>query len=137
MFPLPISVYICIAVAIGTAFITHRVDGFYEEKAKIQADEHVIQIQTKVETDQAVVSQTTQQDKDDLQTRYDAAIDELRGLRKSKLSASEPAPFAIPSQGLRLLESNAESFEEFARQCANTELERNDVIQKYNALIIK
>ena len=137
MFPLPASVYICFAIALGTAFITHRVDGFYEEKAKIQADEHVIETQTKVVTDQAAVSQTTQKDKDDLQDRYDSAITELRGLRKSKLSAGEPAPFTIPSQGLRLLESNAESFEEFARQCANTELERNDVIQKYNALIIK
>ena len=137
MFPLPTNVYICFAIALGTAFITHRVDGFYEEKAKIQADEHVIETQTKVVTDQAVVSQTTQKDKDDLQARYDSAITELRGLRKSKLSAGEPAPFAIPSQGLRLLEPDVEVLIGFAKQCAITESERNEVIEKYNDLSVK
>ena len=136
MFPLPLSTYIYIALVLGTAFITHRVDGYYEEKAKIQAVEHAIQVQSEVVNSQAVVSQQTQKDKDDLQARYDTAIAELRGLRNSNISAGQPSSAPIPSQGLRLLESDAEVLIGFARQCANTEVERNDIIKKYNALMV-
>ena len=137
MFPLPLSTYIYIALVLGTAFITHRVDGYYEEKAKIQAVEHAIQVQSEVVSSQAVVSQQTQKDKDDLQARYNSAIAELRGLRNANIPAGQSSSAAIPSQGLRLLEPDAEVLIEFARQCANTEVERNDVIKKYNALMVK
>ena len=134
MFPLPISTYIYIGIALGTAFITHRVDGYYSEKAKVEAIQTALKTQTDEIQKQAIISQQTQKDKDDLQTRYDSAIAELRGLRKPSASDSQPTAFAISSKGLRLLESDAEVLTEFARQCANTELERNDVINKYNAL---
>ena len=137
MFPLPISTYIYIAIALVTAFITHRVDGYYEEKAKIEAMANVIATQTKVVSDQAVISQNTQKDKDDLQTKYDNAVAELRGLRNTNLPAGQPSATAIPSQGLRLLESDAEVLVGFAKQCSDTEIERNDVINKYNALMVK
>ena len=52
MFPLPISTYIYIAIALGTAFITHRIDGYYTEKAKVEAVEHAIAMQTKIVQDQ-------------------------------------------------------------------------------------
>jgi len=136
MFPLPISTYIYIAIALGTAFITHRVDGYYSEKEKLDAVQHVVEVQNKVVNDQAVISQQTQKDKDDLQIRYDNAIAQLRGLRNTNLSNGQSSSFAIPSQGLRLLESNAEFLYRFAEECANTELERNDVINKYNALMV-
>jgi phage gp36-like protein len=136
MFPLPISTYIYIAIALGTAFITHRVDGYYTEKAKLEAVEHVIAVQTKVVNDQAVISQRTQKDKDDLQTRYDGVVAMLRGVRNPNLSAGQSTTAAIPSQGLRLLEPDAEVLVGFARQCAATEIERNDVINKYNALMV-
>jgi phage gp36-like protein len=136
MFPLPISTYIYIAIALGTAFITHRVDGYYSEKEKLEAVQHVVEVQTKVVNDQAIISQQTQKDKDDLQTRYDNAIAQLRGLRNTNLSAGQPSATAIPSQGLRLLESDAEVLIGFARQCQTSEIERNDVINKYNALMV-
>jgi len=136
MFPLPISTYIYIAIALGTAFITHRVDGYYSEKEKLEAVQHVVEVQTKVANDQAMISQQTQKDKDDLQTRYDNAIAQLRGLRNTNLSNGQSSSFAIPSQGLRLLESDAEVLIGFARQCQISEIERNDVIQKYNALMV-
>jgi len=60
MFPLPISTYLYIAIALGTAFITHRVDGYYEEKAKVEAVEHAIAEQIKVVQDQAVIAQQRQ-----------------------------------------------------------------------------
>jgi len=136
MFPLPISTYIYIAIALGTAFITHRIDGYYTEKAKVEAIEHVIAVQTKVVNDQAVISQQTQKDKDDLQTRYDGVVAMLRGVHNPNLSTSQSTTTAIPSQGLRLLEPDAEVLVGFARQCAATEIERNDVINKYNALTV-
>ena len=136
MFPLPISTYIYLAIALGTAFITHRIDGYYSEKEKLDAMQHIVEVQTKVVNDQAVVSQKTQKDKDELQNHYDSAIAELRGLRQPNLSNSKSTTFAIPSQGLRLLEPDAEVLIGFARQCQNTEIERNDVINKYNALMV-
>jgi len=136
MFPLPVSVYISIAIALGTAFITHRIDGYYSEKEKLEAVQHSMQVQNEVVQSQAVISQQTQKDKDDLQVRYDNAVAQLRGLRDSKISNGQPAPAPIPSQGLRLLEPNAEFLYNFAKQCADTEVERNDVINKYNALMV-
>ena len=84
--------------------------------------------------DQAKISQETQKDKDDLQTRYDGVVAMLRGMHDPRVQTNGNTTAAIPSKGLRLLESDAEVLTEFAKQCANTELERNDVIQKYNAL---
>jgi len=136
MFPLPISTYIYIAIALGTAFITHRVDGYYTEKAKLEAVEHVIAVQTKVVNDQAVISQRTQKDKDDLQTRYDGVVAMLRGVHNPNLPTGQSTTIAISSQGLRLLEPDAEVLVGFARQCAATEIERNDVINKYNPLMV-
>lgn len=137
MFPLPASAYLYIALALGTVFVTHRIDGYYSEKAQLSAVQHVLETQTKIIQDQATVSQQTQKDKDDLQTSYNNAIAELRGLRTSTPTANQPTSPVIPSQGLRLLESDAEDLIGFARQCEISEIERNDVIQKYNSLLIK
>jgi len=136
MFPLPISVYVCIAVALGSVFVTHRVDGYYSEKEKLEAVQHAVQVQSEIVQSQAVISQQTQKDKDDLQVRYDNAVAQLRGLRDSNISNGKSAAAAIPSQGLRLLEPDAEVLIGFAKQCADTEVERNDVINKYNALMV-
>ena len=137
MFPLPVSVYIYIGVALGSAFITHHIDGYYEEKAKVEAVEHAIATQTKVVQDQAVISQQTQKDKDELQDRYDSVVAQLRGMHVNNLPAGKPTSTPISSQGLRLLEPDAEVLIGFARQCEASEIERNDVINKYNALMVK
>jgi len=135
MFPLPISTYLYIAIALGTAFVTHRIDGYYSEKEKLEAVEHIVQVQSQIVNDQAVVSIKTQKDKDELQNRYDNAIAELRGVHNSSLQTNPNTSFGISSKGLRLLEPDAEVLVGFARQCESTEIERNDVIQKYNSLI--
>ena len=137
MFPLPISTYIYIAIALGTAFITHRIDGYYEEKAKVEAVEHAIAAQTKVVQDQAVIAQQTQKDKDELETRYNTLVAQSRGMFNTNLSNGKPATPTVPSQGFRLLEPDVEVLIGFAKQCAISEIERNDVIQKYNSLMVK
>ena len=138
MFPLPISTYLYIAIALGTAFITHRVDGYYEEKAKVEAVEHAIAEQTKVVQDQAAVSIQTQKDKDELETRYNALIAQSRGMRNnSDLSTGQSTTPTVSSQGFRLLEPDVEVLIGFARQCQISEIERNDVINKYNSLMVK
>ena len=95
-----------------------------------QAHQHEIAV---VE-DQAKISQQTQKDKDDLQTRYDGVVAMLRGMHNTSVQTNGDPTFTIPTKGFRLLESDAEVLAEFAKQCSNTELERNDVIEKYNAL---
>ena len=137
MFPLPISTYIYIAIALGTAFITHRIDGYYEEKAKVEAVEHAIAAQTKVVQDQAVIAQQTQKDKDELETRYNTLVAQSRGMFNTNLSNGKPTTPTVPSQGFRLLEPDVEVLIGFAKQCAISEIERNDVIQKYNSLMVK
>ena len=95
-----------------------------------QAHQHEIQV---VEQ-QATISQQTQKDKDELQTRYDGVVAMLRGVHDPRVQANGNPSIAISNKGLRLLEPDAEVFAEFAKQCANSELERNDVIAKYNSL---
>jgi len=106
---------------------------YYEAKiAKVntEATEHV----NKIIEEQGVIAQQTQKDKDEVQNRYDTVVAQLRGLHNASVSTNGNTSAPIPSQGLRLLEPDAEVLVGFAQQCANTEIERNDVIQKYNAL---
>jgi len=136
MFPLSISTYIYLAIALGTAFITHRIDGYYEEKAKVEAVEHAIAQQTKVVENQAVIAQQTQKDKDELETRYNALVAQSRGMLHTNLPNNQSPTPTVPSQGFRLFEPDVEILIGFAKQCAISEIERNDVIQKYNALMV-
>jgi len=131
-----IAIFLCISL--GSAYITHKIDeSNYLEQVNDQIRQ-AVEHETQVVNDQAAISQKTQKDKDELQNRYDVAITELRGLRQqSATQGNEPTTPSISSKGLRLLEPDAEVLIGFAKQCANTELERNDVINKYNALMVK
>lgn len=124
---------------IGGAFILGAYGGWYvtsdHYQAKIfkvneQAHTHEIQV---IE-EQGKISQQTQKDKDELQNRYDGVVSMLRGMHNSSLQTDRNSTIAIPSKGLRLLEPDAEVLVGFAKECSITELERNDVIKKYNAL---
>jgi len=111
---------------------------YYEAKiAKVnaQAMDHL----TKVVTEQAAISQQTQKEKDANEAHYQLLLNQYRGigLRNPGLSTNGNTSLAIPSQGLRLLEPDVEVLIGFAKQCADTEVERNDVINKYNALETK
>ena len=108
-------------------------DNHWQAKIAVM-NEEAHQHEIAVVEDQAKISQETQKDKDDLQTRYDGVVAMLRGMHDPRVQTNGNTTAAIPSKGLRLLEPDAEVLAEFAKQCANTELERNDVIQKYNAL---
>jgi hypothetical protein len=142
MFPLPILEWVKIGVLViaclFTGYVTHKVDESSHQKQIIAQQQQAIEHETKVVNDQAAVTQKTQKDKDDLQNKYDIAIAQLRGLRQqSSTPGNKPTAPAISSQGLRLLESDAEILIGFARQCETSEIERNDVIQKYNSLMVK
>jgi hypothetical protein len=107
-------------------------------KAKLaEVNQKAFDHTTAVIEQQAVISQNTQKEKDELQTRYDGVVSMLRGVHNSSVSTNSNTSFTIPSKGLRLLEPDAEVLIGFARQCESTEIERNDVIQKYNALMVK
>jgi hypothetical protein len=107
-------------------------------KAKLaQVNQEAFDHTTAVIEQQAVISQNTQKEKDELQTRYDGVVNMLRGMHNSSVSTNSNTSFTISSKGLRLLEPDAEVLIGFARQCESTEIERNDVIQKYNALKVK
>lgn len=123
------------------AFLAGSFGGWYvtsdHYEAKIaKVNQVAFEHTTKVIEQQALISQTTQKDKDELQTRYDGVVNMLRGVHNSSISADSNTPFAISSKGLRLLEPDAEVLVGFARQCESTEIERNDVIQKYNFLMV-
>jgi len=108
---------------------------YYQAKiAKVNTE--AIEHQNKMIEEQGVISQQTQKDKDELQTRYDGVISMFRGMHNPSLQTNGNSTFTISSQGLKLLEPDAEILIGFAKQCESTEIERNDVIQKYNALMV-
>jgi hypothetical protein len=107
-------------------------------KAKLaEVNQQAFDHTTQVVQQQAVISQNTQKEKDELQARYDSVVGMLRGVHNSSLQTNPNTSFGISSKGLRLLEPDAEVLVGFARQCQSTEIERNDVIQKYNSLMVK
>jgi len=131
-----IKLFFLAALVSGTAWITHKVDSANYEKERADAVTEALNNQSRIIDKQAEVSAKTQKDKDELQNLYDSVVGMLRGVHQSNdASTSQSTSIAIPSQGIRLLEQNGEFLLGFAKECANTEIERNDVINKYNALI--
>jgi len=134
-----ISTYLMIgagAFAIGAYSGYALTSDHYEAKlakVNVEATQHF----ESVVNQQAKISQQTQEDKDELQTRYDGVVAMLRGVHNPGVQANGNPTLIVPSQGLRLLEPDAEVLIGFAKQCADTEIERNDVINKYNALMVK
>lgn len=130
-----IKILLFLCISLGSAYITHKVDYANVEKDRADAVTKALNDQTETIKQQNEVTVKTQKDKDELQNRYDDAVSQLRGLRQpSSANTNQPSAPAISAKGLRLLEPDAEFLEQFAKECANTELERNDVIQKYMAL---
>ena len=132
-----IKLFFLAALVSGTAWITHKVDSANYEKERADAVTEALNNQSRIIDKQAEVSAKTQKDKDELQNRYDSVVAQLRGLHNANIPAGQSTSAPIPSQGLRLLEPDAEVLVGFARQCESTEIERNDVIRKYNSLMVK
>ena len=142
MFPLPILEWVKIAVLViaclFTGYVTHKVDESNHQKEIIAQQQAAMEHENQVVNQQAAIAQQTQKDKHEIQNHYDDAIAQLRGLRQHASTAnSQPTAPGISSQGLRLLEQDGEFLINFAKQCSISEIERNDVIEKYNALILK
>ena len=129
---------------IAGAFLAGSISGWYvtsdHYEAKIaKVNQEAYEHETKVVAEQAKIAQNTQNAKDSNEVHYQLLLNQYRGigLHNSNLQTNGSAAFAIPSQGLRLFEPDAEVLIGFAKSCQDTEIERNDVIQKYNALMVK
>lgn len=126
--PYLIAGALCIGLYVGWKLTSDHYEGKMASVTK-QAFER----ETKIIQEQGAVSKQTQAKKDELQTRYDRLMSAYRGVRDTATQAAS-SPAAVPSQGLRLLEPDVQFLIRFAQQCANTEIERNDIIQKYDKL---
>jgi hypothetical protein len=124
------------ALALGAYGGYAVTDNHYKAKLA-EVNQQAFDHTTAVIQQQAVISQNTQKEKDELQARYNGVVSMLRGVHNSSVQTNSNTSFRISSKGLRLLEPDAEVLAEFARQCQYTEIERNDVIQKYNSLSVK
>ena len=95
--------------------------------------------ETEIINKQAQDTQKAQNEKDVLQSHYELLLNQYRGigLHDHNSSPNQSSSIAIPKEGLRLLESDAEFLIGFAKSCATTEIERNEVIDKYNDLTVK
>ena len=119
-----------------TSFITHKVDDAKYSKKVILQQQQDMEHEAAVVNAQSKISQIKQGERDEIQHRYDSLINQLNGVRKqynAELSKKYP-PIAIPAKGLALHAKDAGFLIAFARDCEITELERNEVIDKYNAL---
>lgn len=131
-----------------SAMVTHEIDNSkyqkliaVEQQKSAQAQKDALDHENMVIFHQAQIAQTKQKEKDDLQAQYDSVISKYRGMLGKPNTSGSAMPSsssaAIPAQGLRLLEQDVESLINFARDCSTSEIERNEVIQKYNALSVK
>ena len=110
------------------------------ERDKATAAQEALDHETKVVALQAQETKKAQDEKAAIENHYQLLLAQYRGigLRQSSTGGiNQPAPTPVPSQGLRLLEPDVEVLIGFAKQCAITESERNEVIEKYNDLSVK
>ncbi|MES2587026.1 MAG: hypothetical protein V4536_08915 [Pseudomonadota bacterium] len=103
-----------------------------------KANDSARQIEQKVAGAQNAITKSTLKEKDAIEQKrieFNSGLNPV-GLRQSspQLSTSPEAGFGIRGQTLRFSRSDAEFLNNFASECQVIELERNEVIQKYEAL---
>lgn len=128
-----------LASVIFTAVITHKVDDSIYQKGIILRQKLEIEKQKKVVELQSEISKKTEGKRHDIQNRYDHLMSQYIGVRKQytdELSNRSPA-FTIPADGFRIHGEDAGFLITFAKNCSITELERNEVIEKYNSLEVE
>ena len=96
------------------------------------------QIEQQVAGAQNAITKSTLKEKDAIEQKrivFNSSINPV-GLRQSspQLSAISETSFGIRGQALRFSRSDAEFLNNFAAECSISEVERNEVIQKYEAL---
>jgi hypothetical protein len=108
----------------------------------VVARERLAEQNLKVEKTNAVlakqgdIAKQTQEQKDELQKRYDSVVSAWRdSLRQSANGGANINPAStIQGRSFRLSGENGEVLIKFARDCERTEIERNDLIGRYDSL---
>lgn len=103
-----------------------------------KANDSARQIEQQVAGAQNVITKSTLKEKDAIEQKrieFNSNLNPI-GLRQSstQLSTSAEASFGIRGQALRFSRTDAEFLNNFASDCSLVESERNEVIQKYEAL---
>ena len=120
---------------IASFFLGYKIEEGRWDAEKVRIQNEAIEHENQIIQQQGEIAQKSNEAKDELQARYDAVITMYRdSVLNNTGSANGNSPASIPAQGLRLLEPDAEILIGFARACAQSELERNEVIEKYEAL---
>lgn len=139
MFPLPIGFYVKAGLValflFGSGFIGYRIghNGLVEYQAAELKQK--AEWEQKVANQQAQQTQKAQNEKDALETHYQLLLSQYRSIGlHSHTTSGSTATLAVPNEEFRLSGSNVEFLINFAKQCSATEIERNDVIEKYNDL---
>jgi len=85
---------------------------------------------------QGDIAKQTQEQKDELQKRYDNVVSAWRNsLRQSANGGANINPAStVQGRTFRLSGENGEVLIQFARDCERTEIERNDIIGRYDSL---
>jgi len=152
MLPLPnitliFGAILAVIISFGTGFVSgdiHRGSVDKKDQAIEIAKSNKVARQTeqKVSIAQNVITKSTLKEKDAIEQKRSQFISSLNpvntsfGLRQSGtgLSIGTNSAVGVGGQALRFSRSDAEFLNNFAAECSISELSRNEVIQKYEAL---
>ena len=103
-----------------------------------KANQVAREVEQKVSITHNTITKSTLKEKDAIEQKrivFNSSFNPV-GLRQSspQLSASSETSFGIRGQALRFSRSDAEFLNNFAAECSMSEAERNEVIEKYEAL---
>jgi len=150
MLPSPtliLGAILAVILSFGSGFVAgdlHR-GGVDEKNQAIEvakANDSARHIEQQVAGAQNAITKSTLKEKDAIEQKRSEFISSLNpvntsfGLRQSSTSLSVGANSAVGvgGQTLRFSRSDAEFLNNFAAECSMSEAERNEVIQKYEAL---
>lgn len=132
-----------VILSFGSGFLAgdiHRggVDAKDQAIEVAKANDSARQIEQQVAGAQNVITKSTLKEKDAIEQKrieFNSSLNPI-GLRQSstQLSNSPETSFGIRGQTLRFSRADAEFLNNFASECQVIELERNEVIQKYEVL---
>ena len=100
-----------------------------EQNAKVEKTNEVL-------AKQGDIAKQTQEQKDELQKRYDNVVSAWRNSLRQPANggANINAASTLQNRSFRLSGENGEALIQFARDCERTEIERNDIIGRYDSL---
>ena len=150
MLPSPtliLGAILAVILSFGSGFLAgdiHRggVDAKDQAIDVAKANQVAREVEQKVSIAQNTITKSTLKEKDAIEQKRSQFVSSLNavsgsfGLRSgsTSLSANTGTAIGIRDQALRFSRSDAEFLNNFAASCALVEAERNEVIQKYQAL---